>query len=246
MNKIAIFYIIFVILAVIGFSYLDSTFYTPSYTDNGNSSIDTFTSKFPQVLGGTDYGTVVKIGPFGNPNATGKIAFVVGVHPLENDSHMAMLRSIVDLNKSTNHSYYIYSVNVTKDRDSYSDGRMNGQKLAYKFAVPDIRKNHYNLVIDVHSNKDDNYLKKYFLCVPVNHDRSLYFAYKLIPEIPGIVYYMPPGDDGPKSPVYVTIPIIESGTPAIVYETDRTDSYELILKHATDFISAVERLKFDN
>ncbi|MGZ7067008.1 MAG: hypothetical protein ACXVHT_01780, partial [Methanobacterium sp.] len=123
MNKIAIFYIVFVIVAVITLSFLDSIFYSPNHTVSGNYSIDTFASNVPQILGGTDYGTVVKIGPFGNPNATQKIAYVVGVHPLENDSHIAMIQSVISLNKSTNYSYYIYNVNVTKDRDSYNEGR---------------------------------------------------------------------------------------------------------------------------
>ncbi|MGZ7160551.1 MAG: hypothetical protein ACXVHR_08755 [Methanobacterium sp.] len=242
MNKKLIFYITFVIVAVLTLSVVGSVL-SSSNTVNENSSIDTFSSKTPQVLGGTDYGTVVKIGPFGNPNATQKIAYVVGVHPLENDSHIAMIQSVISLNKSTNYSYYIYNVNVTKDRDSYNEGRMHGQILANKFAVPDIIRNHYSLVVDVHSNKDDNYQKQFFIVVPVEDSKSLYIAQKLIPEIPGIVYYQPPGDAGPSSPAYVTIPIINSGTPAIVYETNRTDPYEVTLKHATDFINAVEKLK---
>jgi hypothetical protein len=245
MDKIGISFILCSMLAIAMLSFVDySASYGSNYSDNQNLSI--FTSDIPQVLGGTDYGTVIKSGPYGNPNSTKKIAFVVGVHPLENESHMAMVQSIVNLNKSTNYSYYVYSINVTKNRDSYNEGRMNGQLLAYKFAVPDIIQNHYNLVVDVHSNKDDKYQKQFFVCVPKEDNKSLYFTHKLIPEIPGLVYYMPPGDDGPKSPAYVTIPIIDSGTPAVVYETNRIDPYEITLKHAADFINAVEKLQFDD
>ncbi len=246
MNKTAIFYILFIIVAVITLSILDSVLYGPNDTTNVNSSIDSFTSKVPQVLGGTDYGIVVKSGPYGNPNATQKIAIVVGVHPLEVDSHSAMIQSIINLNKSTNYSYYVYNVNVTRDRDSYNQGRIHGQILANSFAVPDITKNNYNLVVDIHSNKDDDYQKQFFLVVPIENKRSMDIAYRLIPEIPGIVYYKPPGDAGPSSPAYVTIPIINSGTPAIVYEANRTDPYEITLKHASDFVNALEKIKLSS
>ncbi|MGZ7069042.1 MAG: hypothetical protein ACXVHT_12115, partial [Methanobacterium sp.] len=62
MNKKLIFYITFVIVAVLTLSVVGSVL-SSSNTVNENSSIDTFSSKTPQVLGGTDYGTVVKIGP---------------------------------------------------------------------------------------------------------------------------------------------------------------------------------------
>lgn len=247
MDKIGISFILCSILAIAMLSFVDSSSsYGSNYSNNESLNITTFTSNIPQVLGGTDYGTVVKSGPYGNPNATKKVAFVVGVHPLENESHMAMVQSVVRLNKSTNYCYYIYNVNVTKDRDSYNEGRMNGQKLAYKFAVPDIIQNHYSLVIDVHSNKDDKYQKQFFVVVPTPDERSMHYANKIISEIPGLVYYMPPGDDGPKSPAYVTIPVINSGTPAIVYETNRTDPYEVTLKHAVDFVNAVEKLNLNS
>jgi hypothetical protein len=123
---------------------------------------------------------------------------------------------------------------------------MNGQILANKFVVPDVIQNHYNLAVDVHSNRGGNFLKEYFLFVPKNDDKSMSIAHKLISEIPEIVYYIPPNEDGPKSPAYVTIPIINSGTPAIIYETYRYEPYEVTLKHANDFIQAVDKLKLNN
>lgn len=91
-----------------------------------NSNVKVFTSNIPQHLGGTDYGNVFKNGPYGNPNASQKIAFVVGVHPLEINSHSAMVQTILKLNESSTYSYYIYSINVTQDRELYNEERMNG------------------------------------------------------------------------------------------------------------------------
>lgn len=79
--------------------------------------------------------------------------------------------------------------------------------------------------------------------MPGNEAKSLLIANKLISDIPEIVYYVPPNESGPKSPPYVTLPIINSGKPAIIYETYRYESYEVSLKHATDFINAIEKLK---
>ena len=245
MGKTGISFIIFSVLAVIIAGFSDySVSYDLNYSNNTNLSINTFESKIPRVLGSTDYGTVFKSGPYGNPDGTQKVAFVVGVHPLEINSHMAMVESIIRLNKSSNYSYYIYNINVTKDRDSYNEGRMNGQILANKFAVPDIIGSNYSLVVDVHSNKGGNFKEEYFLYVPESDDKSMFITHRLIANIPEIVYYTPPYEDGPKSPAYVTIPLINSGIPAVIYETYRYEPYEVTQKHASDFINAVEKLKF--
>lgn len=206
-------------------------------------SLNSIGSYQVQVLGSTDYGTVLKSGPHGSPNKTQKIAFIVGVHPLEINSHKTVVKSILSLNESANYSYYIYSVNVIKDRDSYNEGRMNGQLLANKFAVPDIIQNNYDLVVDVHSHRGGDYLEEFFIFAPKEDVRSKSIATRLIAETPGIVYYLPPKEKGPTSPLYVTIPIINSGTPAIVYETCRYEPYEVSLKHAADFIMAVEKIE---
>jgi hypothetical protein len=214
-----------------------------NYQNKENLSINSFETNFTQVLGSTDYGMVIKSGPYGNPNGTQKIAFIVGVHPLEADSHRAVASSLLSLNKSLNSTYYIYIVDVTKDRTSYTNGRMNGQLLARKFVVPDIIQNHFNLAVDVHSNRGDNFQKENFVYVPKNETKSMDIANNLTAEIPWIVYYVPPSETGPKSPSYVTIPLINSGIPAIIYESYRYEPYYVTVDHAVDFIRVVDKLK---
>jgi len=80
-----------------------------------------------KVLGSTSYGNVTKEGPFGNTSSKVKIAYIVGVHPLESDAHHTMLESIKEHNNSLKYCYYIYRVNVTENADNYNIGRMNGQ-----------------------------------------------------------------------------------------------------------------------
>lgn len=194
-----------------------------------------------QFLGKTDYGFVIKSGPYGNSNSTRKIALIVGVHPLEINSHKGIVESLKILSNSIDCSYYIYSVYVTKDRDSYDDGRMNGQLLAKRYVVEDIKKNNFDLAIDIHSNRG-LYQEKRFICVPIDDKKSKSIAFKLKDNLSWLVYYLPPKEKGPSSPNYVTVPLIESGTPSMVYETYKYESYFLTLKHASEFILNVDNL----
>ena len=201
----------------------------------------------PQILGSNSKGTVTKSGPYGNPNSSRKIAIIVGVHPLEANSHRAIVESILNNSNSLNSSYYIYSIDVTEGTGDYKKGRINGQLLASKYAVPDIRKNHFKLVIDVHSNrgKDTGYKENRFLSVPVKSNKSKSIASEIITEIPWLVYYIPPTEKGPKSPKYVTIPLINSHIPSIVYEAYMYEPYGTTLEHANEFIRTVDIIKLN-
>lgn len=244
MSKISFSFIIVVVLAIILVGLFDySMLHSAYYQNKDKLSLNSIEATAPQLLGSTNYGKVIKSGPYGNPNGTQKIAFIMGVHPLESDSHRAVAASLLSMNRSLNSTYYIYSVDVTKDRTSYTNGRINGQLLASQFVVPDIMESHFNLAVDVHSNRGNNFLKQFFVFVPKNDDKSMSIAHNLTVEIPGIVYYTPPNENGPKSPSYVTIPIINSGSPAIIYESYRYEPYYVTVNHAVDFIKAVDKLK---
>jgi len=83
---------------------------------------------------------IVREGPYGNPGSPNKVVFVVGVHPLEAQSHDAIIEAIRTLNNSLKKCYYIYRINVTKDASDYNKGRQNGELLANTYAVPNIKK----------------------------------------------------------------------------------------------------------
>ena len=193
-----------------------------------------------KVLGSNNLGIVFKSGPYGNSNSTTKIAIIVGVHPLEINAHRAIVTSLNTLSKSLNRSYYVYSIQVTKDRKSYNNGRMNGQLLA-KYVVNDIKKNNFDLAVDIHSNRGF-YEQKRFICAPVKDNKSQATALSVDNKIPWLVYYLPPKEKGPSSPNYVTVPLIRSGTPAVVYETYMYEPYDLTVKHAVDFISVIDKI----
>ncbi len=152
---------VFIVTAAFSF-YLFSN--KDTYAKNTNIS------STERVLGANDLGKVTVEGPYGNINSPIKIAFIIGVHPLESNSHKAMEEQVKSKNKTLNYCYYIYKINVTKDPSNYDKGRMNGQLLANQFVVPDIIKQNYTLVADIHSN-EGNYKEKWFVFAP-NEDKN--------------------------------------------------------------------------
>ena len=190
------------------------------------------------VLGSTSYGNVLKEGPFGNTSSKVKIGYIVGVHPLESDAHQAMVNSITEHNNTLKYCYYIYRVNVTENANNYNIGRMNGQLLANKFVVPDIEKQKFQLAIDIHSNVG-NWAETRFIFSPVNGNKAESIGMNIKSKLPWLAYYFPPD---PTSPAYVTIPLINAGIPALVYETYHKDSPVTIKNHADEFLLTVDNL----
>ena len=195
-----------------------------------------------EILGSTDYGNVVKTGPYGNISSNIRIAYVVGVHPLESNAHHAVVESIQSHSDSLKYCYYIYQVNVTKDADNYTSGRYNGQLLARQFLVPDASNEHFQLVVDVHSNVG-NWAENTFIFSPVNNSTSQRIGMDIKNQLQWLTYYVPPN---PTSPEYLTVPLINMGVPAVIYETYSNDSHQTIKSHADEFTATVDRLDFSN
>lgn len=191
-----------------------------------------------------DPGSVEVIKNVGNPNGD-KIAYVVGVHPLEHETHETLVK-LLPLTKDLNHSYDIYIINVTKDvghyGDGYSDnspGRQNGQKLAYKYVYPKIVNGSYKATIDVHSNIGA-YPYKTFVFSPVNEGRGEQIASEVAGKCENISYYAPPSTtSGP----YLTIPLNENGIPAFYFEEYSFADQSQKDLHVAELIRAVDGLK---
>lgn len=93
----------------------------------------------------------------------------------------------------------------------------------------------------MHSNQGKGeYIIKRFAFIPLEDKDSKALALKIMDKIPDLVYYNP---SSLTSTQYVTVPIIKSGTPAIVYETYHYDAYLITKKHAEDFVNAVDSLR---
>ncbi|AUB59876.1 hypothetical protein DSECCO2_390820 [anaerobic digester metagenome] len=231
-------YLKLLIILVLVFSgtFISSFYLYPS--QNTNSTPPSFSSV---VLGQTEYGTVTRYGPYGNASSPNCIAYVVGVHPLEYQSHDAIVETIKTSDKSLKNCYYIYKINVTQNPDNYNKGRTNGQNLANKYAIPNIKNNSIKLVIDVHSN-EGNYKVRKFLFIPASSEKALKIAGEIKNKTNWLTIYSPPE---PTSPSYVTIPLIQAGIPAMIYETYTYESVEQTRKQSIELVSIIDNLKLN-
>jgi len=232
-------FIMLIVMVVGTTTSLSGISYNYNISDADNYTAGSSVSKV-KFLGERDDGFVVRYGPYGNTKSPVKVAYVMGVHPMEVQAHQAMMTAVTN-EQSLKHAYYIYQITVTRDRDDYNQGRIHGQELARDYAVPDIIKEDYDLVVDVHSTRGD-YPETRFISVPADDSSSLLLAHLIVSKIPWLVFYRPPFDGGPTSGPYVTIPIINSGTPAMVYETYTYASFNETLDQATEFLRTVDGL----
>jgi hypothetical protein len=95
------------------------------------------------------------------------------------------------------------------------------------------------LAVDVHSS-NGSYAAERFVFVPIYENKSITIAQDLDNSISWLTYYYP---SIVSSPEYVTIPLIESGIPSIVYETYKYDSNTTTREHAQEFIRVIDRSK---
>lgn len=228
-----------ILLCVIAVSFLniDKIFIKGQVSNNTSLKIPVTVD----VLGSTDYGYVERGGPYGNQSSPIKVVYIVGVHPLESNAHKALINAVLTNESSLKYCYYIYNVTVTKDAEDYDKGRINGQNLFYKYALPDIIAKNVSLVVDVHSNRG-YYQEIRFVDVPVDDSLSKSYAFEMVNKTSWLTYYVPPAESGPTSGPYVSIPLIESGTPTMVYETYMYEPYELTSAHAEEFVKNLDKL----
>ena len=192
----------------------------------------------------SDLGSVEVIRNIGNPNGK-KIAYVVGVHPLEHLTHKTLVKILPKMT-GLNYCYDIYIINVTEDIGFYGDGlsngenpgRQNGQNLAYEYVYPEIIGGNYDLAIDVHSNIGA-YPLKTFVFSPVKDSISGDYAHTIAENTENISYYEP---ESTTSGPYLTIPLNENGVPAFYFEEYSFAPQSVKDTHMMELISAVDNL----
>lgn len=199
-----------------------------------------------EILANDSIGSVEVIRNIGNPNSA-KIAYVVGVHPLENDTHKTLLKLLPNMS-DLNYCYDIYVINVTKDVGHYGDGssddspgRQNGQNLALKYVYPQIVNGSYKMAIDVHSNVGA-YPYKTFVFSPVKESLGGQYAKSIADNSQNISYYAP---DSTTSGPYLTIPLNENGVPAFYFEEYSFAPQDVKDSHMLELINAIDSFKFN-
>ena len=203
------------------------------------------TSKNHEILANESIGSVEVIRNIGNPGGE-KIAYVIGVHPLENDTHKTLLKILPNLT-DLNYCYDIYMINVTKDVGYYGDGssddspgRQNGQNLALKYVYPQIANASYKLAVDVHSNIGA-YPYKTFVFSPIKESLAGQYGHVIANATQNISYYSP---DSTTSGPYLTIPLNENGIPAIYFEEYSFAPQSEKDIHMLELIHAIDNLDF--
>ncbi len=189
-------------------------------------------------------GSVEVIRNIGNADGE-RIAYVVGVHPLEHETHETLVKLLPKMD-NLNKCYDVYIINVTRDIGYYGDGldnyenpgRQNGQNLAYEYVYPQIVNGNYSLAVDVHSNIGA-YPFKTFVFSPLNEGLGVDYAQKVADNCPNITYYAP---DTTTSGPYLTIPLNNNGVPAFYFEEYSFASQNVKDSHMLELISAIDNL----
>lgn len=196
-----------------------------------------------ELLGENDLGSVHLHGPFGDNSSDVRIAYVIGMHPLESKSHRALFDELTARDDLT-YCYCLYNINV-KDKDSETEGRLEGQLLAQEFIRDDIITKGYDLFLDIHSNRGSNgpgdYKITNFLFAPGFDDKSSRYMDAIIDSIDEIVYYAP---EFRSSPPYITEPTAKAGIPTLVYECYSYEEFDYTCGLASKLISVVDDLDF--
>ena len=191
-----------------------------------------------------DPGTVEVIRNIGNPNGE-RIAYVVGVHPLEHLTHETLVKLLPNRTDLKN-CYDIYIINVTEGVGHYGDGldnyenpgRQNGQNLAYKYVYPEIVNGNYAMAIDVHSNIGA-YPYKTFVFSPVKDGLGVDYAREVVDSCPNIDDYAP---DTTTSGPFLTEPLNNKGVPAFYFEEYSFAPQDVKDSHMLELIDAIDNL----
>ena len=194
-----------------------------------------------ELLGRNDLGSVHLHGPFGDKESKVRIAYVIGMHPLESKSHRALFEKLTSKTDLRN-CYYLYNINVNDD-SSETEGRLEGQLLAQEFIRDDIIGKEYNLFLDIHSNRGPDgpgdYQITNFIFAPGFDDKSSEYMNLIIDNMDEIVYYAP---EFRSSPPYITEPTAEAGIPTLVYECYSSEDFEFTCRLAERLIDVVDDL----
>ena len=237
-------FIILIILIIAVYGFVSINQMAKNGFENSNDT-STITREMIANNSVEDLGTVEVIKNVGNQDSSKKIAYVVGVHPLENDTHRTLLK-LLPKQTNLNYNYDIYVINVTEDFSSYgkllpddNPGRDTGQNLAYKYVYPKIVNGSYDLAVDIHAH-GGAYPYNTFVFSPVDGGLGESYGRNVSQNTENVSYYNPyQTTSGP----YLTIPLNEHGVPAFYFEENSFISQDIKDKHMLELINSIDHLK---
>lgn len=171
------------------------------------------------ILGSNQQGYVTKEVYSHYGNSSVKIAVITGMHPRENLSTNLVPQVVKAFALLNNVEMVDYHVTVTDQPDDFDVGRSNGQDLVEQYAIPDIKKSDYQLVIIAHDH-EQGYGEGYYIATPTHDNKSVILGEAVHQLLPLFNYYPGSSSTREKSTSISQIdrPLTNAGYPVFVYE----------------------------
>ncbi|RAP52744.1 MAG: hypothetical protein BZ138_02400 [Methanosphaera sp. rholeuAM270] len=206
-----------------------------------NDSDDEVVLPSSEVLGNNSLGYVVKEGPYGNSSSNIKIGYILGVHPREKGAHKLMEEAFKEKADNLSYCYYLYKVNVTENPTDFSLSRLNGQKLANEYIVPDAINDNFTFAVDCHYSNGAWNVQRFIFTPDEENKLSYEVAKDISDSFDWIIYFTP---DNPSSPEYLTGPLNEGGVAAVIYEAYTEDDGNVTYSHDKQLIDYIDNWNF--
>ena len=198
--------------------------------------------EYTTIIGNNSNGTVYKI-TYGNLSSNNTAIMILGVHSLENGTHIATNESIMNFTKENTlkNRFVAYYIKLNfndsgMNTSDYDTNRHMGELLANEFVVPDIEKYDPYVVVDVHEMENYWEYQKYVGVINNESNVSMQYANEIASNLSFPVFPI----TGGTSPEWVTIPISNNRHEVILFETAQDDSMENKTRIASNLVRTVD------
>ena len=198
--------------------------------------------EYTTIIGKNSNGTVYKV-TYGNLSSNNTAIMILGVHSLENGTHIATNESIMNFTKENTlkNRFVAYYIKLNfndsgMNTSDYDTNRHMGELLANEFVVPDIEKYDPYVVVDVHEMENYWEYQKYVGVINNESNVSMQYANEIASNLSFPVFPITEG----TSPEWVTIPISNNRHEVILFETAQDDSMENKTRIASNLVRTVD------
>ena len=198
--------------------------------------------EYTTIIGNNSNGTVYKV-TNGNKSTNNTAIMILGVHSLENGTHIATNESIMNFTKDNTlkNRFVAYYIKLNfndsgMNTSDYDTNRHMGELLANEYVVPDIENYDPYVVVDVHEM--ENYWENQKYVGIINNESNVSVQYAN--EIAGNLSFPVFPITGGTSPEWVTIPISNNRHEVILFETAQEDSMENKTRIASNLVRTVD------
>ena len=198
--------------------------------------------EYTTIIGKNSNGTVYKV-TYGNLSSNNTAIMILGVHSLENGTHIATNESIMNFTKENTlkNRFVAYYIKLNfndsgMNTSDYDTNRHMGELLANEYVVPDIEKYDPYVVVDVHEMENYWEYQKYVGVINNESNVSMQYANEIASNLSFPVFPI----TGGTSPEWVTIPISNNRHEVILFETAQDDSMENKTRIASNLVRTVD------